>query len=260
MTEPLLVLEAVEKHFGGVQAVRGVSFTVEEGQILGLIGPNGAGKSTVLGVVAGEIPADGGRILFAGKELRGGVPHRVARRGVVRTFQLAREWRELTVLENLLAAPYPQFGEHLAHALLSRRRIAREEEEKRALAWEILSAFRLTDLANARAVTLSGGQKKLLELARAMMTRPRLLLLDEPTAGVNPVLVDEIVEHIRTIRRSGVTVLLVEHNLGVVERVCDDVVVMALGRVLTRGSMQDLRRDPAVIEAYLGGGYGDGAA
>lgn len=260
MTEDLLVVENAVKNFGGLQAVAGASFRVRRGQILALIGPNGAGKSTVLNCIAGELSLDEGRILLEGQELHGGVPHQVARRGIVRTYQLPREWAQLTVMENLLAAPYPQLGERLAYALFLRARVFRQEAELLRRARELLRFFRLYDLRNERAAHLSGGQKKLLELARAMMTQPKLLLLDEPTAGVNPVLVQRIVDHIREIRDAGVTIVIVEHNLSVVESISDEVVVMASGSVLTTGSMEDIRKNPKVIEAYLGGGYTDATA
>lgn len=260
MTEPLLVLEDVGKNFGGLQAVVSANFDVRQGEIVALIGPNGAGKSTVLNVVAGEIAHDKGRVLFAGQEVNGGVPHRVARLGITRTYQLAREWANLTVMENLLAAPFPQVGENLFYALVLRNRFWRAERELQDRARDLLRTFNLYDLRNERAANLSGGQKKLQELARAMMTRPKLILLDEPTAGVNPVLVQRIVEHIQAIRASGVTILIVEHNLGVVERLSDRVVVMASGSMLTEGSMAQVRQNPQVIEAYLGGRRSDGTA
>jgi ABC-type branched-subunit amino acid transport system ATPase component len=255
----LLALEGVHKSFGGLQAVVDLSFTVAEGSITGLIGPNGAGKSTVTNLVAGEMAPDRGRIRFAGRDIAGEPPHRVARLGVLRTFQLARELGRLTVRENLLMAPYPQAGENMLLALAGAASVRRQEQELMARAEGVLRLFRLWDLRNELAANLSGGQKKLLELARAMMTRPRLLLMDEPTAGVNPALVDEILRHVLGLRELGVTILVIEHNLGVIESLCDDVIVMASGRLLSRGSLDDLRRNPDVVEAYLGGGRAHGA-
>ena len=255
----LLVLEHVSKSFGGLRAVNDLSMPVEQGKITGLIGPNGAGKSTVTNLVAGEMAPDHGRILFEGKDVAGLRSYQVARRGIARTFQLARELGRLTVRENLLLAPYPQTGEGLLPALLQPLSMRRQEAELVARSDDVLRFFRLWDLRAELAQNLSGGQKKLLELARAMMTRPRLLLLDEPTAGVNPALIDEILEHIARLRELGLTILIIEHNLAVIESLCDDVVVMASGALLSRGSLSELRENRDVIDAYLGGGRAHGA-
>ena len=255
----LLALEHVHKGFGGVQAVEDLSFTVEEGTITGLIGPNGAGKSTVTNLVAGEMAPDRGRIVFAGQAVTGFSAHRMARTGVARTFQLARELGRLTVRENLLLAPYPQAGEGLLASLLMPAGVRRQEAELVARSEDVLRFFKLWDLRAEVAANLSGGQKKLLELARAMMTKPRLLLLDEPTAGVNPALIDNILEHIANLRSLGITILIIEHNLAVIETLCDDVIVMASGTLLTRGRLADLRQNRDVVEAYLGGGRAHGA-
>ena len=254
----LLALEGVSKSFGGLQAVVDLSFHVEANTITGLIGPNGAGKSTVTNLVAGEMAPDRGRILLEGRNIAGLPPHAVARLGVARTFQLARELGRLTVRENLMMSPFPQAGENMVAALLQTSAVRRQELQLYEQANDVMRVFRLHDLRNELASNLSGGQKKLLELARAMMTRPRMLLLDEPTAGVNPVLIDTLLEHIKNLRTLGITILIIEHNLGVIEALCDDVVVMAAGTLLARGHLADLRSNQDVVEAYLGGGRAHG--
>lgn len=260
MSDALLELRSVGKNFGGLQAVVDCSFEVQRGSITGLIGPNGAGKSTVTNLISGELRADSGQILLDGKNIAGRVAHEVARNGVARTFQLARELGRLTVMENLMFAPFPQRGESLWYALFPSAQVRQEEEEIRARARQLVQMLRLQDVRNEFAQNLSGGQKKLLELARAMMTRPKILLMDEPAAGVNPALIDQLLEYIRQMNlEMGVTILLIEHNLGVIESLCQDVVVMAAGTVLARGTMADLRRNPEVVEAYLGGGRAHGA-
>lgn len=247
------VLEVVDavKAYGGLRAVDGAAFRVMSGTITGLIGPNGAGKSTMLGIIAGAVAADTGRVTAFGRPCRPPA-HNVARLGVGRTFQIPQEFGRLTVLENLMAAPLGQVGEGVLTALFQTGRWRRQERELLDRAWGLLARFRLAAQAHEYAQNLSGGQKKLLELARALMTQPRLLLLDEPMAGVNPALAEQLEEHIASLRADGVTVLMVEHEMGVVERLCDHVIVMAQGRVLAEGSFQQIRSDPRVIEAYLG--------
>lgn len=257
--ETILDVEHVSKHFGGLQAVSDCTFTVYQEHITGLIGPNGAGKTTMLNLIAGELRPDTGKLLFQGSDIAGLSPHEVARHGVARTFQLARELPQLTVMENLLMAPYPQHGEGLLQALWRGPAVRRQEEEITARARELLELVGLYRLRNDLAGSLSGGQKKLLELARVMMTRPKLLLMDEPAAGVNPALMEQLLGHIRQLRDTmGVTVLIIEHNLSVIESLCEDVIVMATGTVLARGSMADLRGNAEVIEAYLGEGRAHG--
>lgn len=259
MPEIILDVEHVSKRFGGLQAVVDCSFTVQREHITGLIGPNGAGKTTMLNLIAGELHPDSGSIMFEGAKITELSPHQVARRGIARTFQLARELGRLTVMENLLMAPYPQRGEGLLQAIWRGPVVRQQEEEIKERARELLDLVGLYRLRNDLAGSLSGGQKKLLELARVMMTRPKLLLMDEPAAGVNPALMEQLLGHIRELRDTmGITVLVIEHNLGVVESLCEDVIVMATGTVLARGSMADLRGNAAVIEAYLGEGRAHG--
>lgn len=260
MPDTILQIEDVSRSFGGLQAVSHCSFDVRQGHITGLIGPNGAGKTTVLNLIAGELHPDSGQIVFEGANIAGKLPYEVARKGVARTFQLARELAELTVLENLLMAPYPQSGENFFRALWQGKAVRRQEAELKERARRLLELVGLYSLRNDLAGSLSGGQKKLLELARVMMTRPNLLLMDEPAAGVNPALMERLLQYIRLLRdEMGVTVLIIEHNLGIVESLCEDVIVMAVGTVLARGAMSELRENTEVIEAYLGAGRAHGA-
>ncbi len=254
MPEPLLSVTDVAHAYGGLQAVNGCTFEVPEGVICGLIGPNGAGKTTLVDVVAGAQRLQRGTVRYAGIDVGGWAPDRLARAGLIRTFQLSREFRRLTVLENLLVATTGRLDESLVGAVLRRRQIAGTERALVAEARGLLEIFGLDALRNDLAETLSGGQKRLLELARAVMARPRLLLLDEPMAGINPALMALLEAHIRRLNGQGITFLMVEHNLGVVDRICDPVVVMAEGRALAVGSMADHRRSDEVLTAYLGRG------
>ncbi len=249
----LLTVSDARRSYGGVKAVDGVSFQVRAGSITGLIGPNGAGKTTMVNLISGSERADGGSIQFNGKELTKMPVHRISQMGLIRTFQISRELQKLTVLENLLLAPQTQFGEKSWAALISRKRIRAEETEHLQKAIEALRRFSLTHLKDEYAGNLSGGQKKLLDLARALMAEPKMLLLDEPMAGVNPTLSKSLQEHIVALNKQGVTFLLIEHNLSVVEAICNHVVVMAEGRVLAEGKMDALRDNEEVVSAYLGG-------
>lgn len=260
MPDVILSVQNVSRRFGGLQAVDGCTFEVNRDHITGLIGPNGAGKTTMLNMIAGELHPDSGSIIFQGSNIEGKLPHEVSRAGVARTFQLARELPQLTVLDNLLMAPYPQIGENIFHALWQGKAVRLQEAELKARARGLLDLVGLLGLRNDLAGSLSGGQKKLLELARVMMTRPTLLLMDEPAAGVNPALMERLLGYIRLLRdEMGVTVLIIEHNLGIIESLCDDVIVMAVGKVLARGPMSELRENLEVIEAYLGAGSASGA-
>lgn len=247
----LLVVDALRRDFGGVQAVRDATLRVAEGTICGLIGPNGAGKSTAVAMIAGALAPSGGRIVFGGRETTGLPAYRVARLGIVRTFQIAGVFEQLTALENLLVGAPGVRGERLGEALLGKWFWRGSEREAIERARALLQRFGLAEKADDRAGTLSGGQRRLVEIMRALMAHPRLLLLDEPTAGVAPTMVHRMQDVLEELRAEGITMLMVEHALGVVERLCDSVVVMAQGRTLATGTMQELRQRQEVLDAYL---------
>ena len=244
--------DGITKAFQGVHAVNGANFDIPEGQITALIGPNGAGKTTVVNILSGAMNCDSGREFIGDTEVTNWPSHRIARLGLFRTFQLSRELGGLTVLENLLTAPAHQAGESLVNVLLRPALIKREEREHAERALELLDIYGLYRLRDARARELSGGQKKLLEIARAVMASPKILLLDEPMAGVNPALIERIGGYILDLKQSGVTVLMIEHNLNVVEQICDYVIVLAEGRTLATGRLSELRENADVVRAYLG--------
>jgi ABC-type branched-subunit amino acid transport system ATPase component/ABC-type branched-subunit amino acid transport system permease subunit len=249
--EYLLMCQDVRYTFGGVQALNGASLNVQKGSITALIGPNGAGKSTLFNIIAGAIAPESGNIQFDKKNVTGLPAHRIAGQGIVRTFQKTSEFPRLTVLENMMVAPQHQAGEHLWAALFRRKYWKQEEKQLLERAYELLKRFDLDQFANNYASTLSGGQKRLLELARALMGSPQLLLLDEPMTGISPVIVDRLVDLLLSLNADGTTLLIVEHDLAMVERLCSKVFVMAQGKVLTGGTLQDVRKDQEVIDAYL---------
>ena len=246
-----LTVRDLHRNFGGVRAVDGASLSVAPGRITGLIGPNGAGKSTVLAMIAGALKPSAGSILFEGHEITQMRARHVPLSGVVRTFQLPSEFARLTVLENLVVAAPSQRGEGLAGALLGRWYWRSQESQIVDRARALLARFDLGDKEDSYAGELSGGQKRLLEIMRCLMVRPKLLLLDEPMAGVNPSLARRIETYLLELREEGLTMLLIEHELGLVERICDPVIVMAHGRVIAQGSMADLRARQEVLDAYL---------
>ena len=244
MTQPLLEVAGLCKRFGGVRAVDECSFAVEQGSVTALIGPNGSGKTTVFNLITGYMPADAGTVTFAGRSIAGLDAGRLYRRGLSRTFQQARVFLELTVQENLVVAGgagWPAlFGRRVSNA--DRRRAA-----------ELLDEFRLSTVADLLASELSWGQRKLLEFAAVLMSEPRLVLLDEPTAGVNPILTETMEAHIRTRHAAGVTFLIVEHDMRFVMQVCDPVIVLDAGRTIASGPPERVQADPRVLDAYLGG-------
>ena len=252
-TVPALAVEGVSIAFGGVKAVDGMSLAIEAGGMLGLIGPNGAGKTTMFNLIAGTLKPDSGRIVVSGVSVeREAACHRVGR-GLARTFQLPRPFAAMTVLENMLTGPRGQSGETLLGNFLQPRLVARQEREAVERARELLEFLQLSRLAGEEAGVLSGGQRKLLEFGRALMADPSIVLLDEPAAGVNPALLDFMIDRIATINANGMTVLLIEHNMDMIRRLCPRALVMAQGRRLAEGSPDELIRDPEVIGAYLGG-------
>jgi neutral amino acid transport system ATP-binding protein len=251
----ILQTEELTKHFGGIFAVDRASLSVREGSITALIGPNGAGKTTFFNVVTGFYRPDGGAATFQGRPILGRPPHRIARLGMVRTFQITKALARMPVIDNMLLAAPDQPGERLLGLLLRPGASRRREREIRDRAMELLAVFNLERLADEYAGTLSGGQRKLLELARALMTRPRLLLLDEPMAGINPTLGRRLLDHMQRLRaEEGVTFLFIEHDMEVVMNHSDRVIVMAEGRVIADGTPDEVRADQSVIDAYLGSG------
>ena len=250
---PALAVEDISIAFGGVRAVDAMSLTVAAGELVGLIGPNGAGKTTMFNLIAGSLTPDSGRIALAGVCVeRENASSRIGR-GLARTFQIPRPFAGMTVLENMLTAVQNQAGETLLGNFLKIAQVAREERDAVQRARELLDFLQLSRLANEEARILSGGQRKLLELGRALMSQPRIILLDEPAAGVNPALLDFIIDRIVEINADGITVLLIEHNMEMIGRLCPRVVVMAEGKRLAEGRPDEVTRDPRVIEAYLGG-------
>jgi branched-chain amino acid transport system ATP-binding protein len=257
----LLEVEGVIKRFGGIRAVDGATMQVREGKITALIGPNGAGKTTLFNVLTGFYKGDRGSVRFDGTEVLGESPHRIARRGMVRTFQITKALAAMPVIDNMMLAAPNQPGEQLRNVIFRPGAVRGRESQVRNQAMTLLELFNLTKLADAYAGTLSGGQRKLLELARALMTEPKLLLLDEPMAGINPTLGARLLDHIKMLRRDmGVTFLFVEHDMEVVMNHSDVVVVMAEGRVIAEGEPRDVRKDKRVIDAYLGDVAVDSAA
>ena len=246
--------ENVVKRFGGIRAVNGASMRIREGSITALIGPNGAGKTTFFNLITGFYKPDHGRTTYMGESITGFAPYRIARRGMVRTFQITKSLEGMPVRDNMLLAAQEQPGEKLRNAIFRPGASRRREQEVRKQADDLLEIFNLTKLADSYAGTLSGGQRKLLELARALMTRPRFLLLDEPMAGINPTLGRQLLDHMQSLRREvGVTFLFVEHDMEVVMNHSDRVIVMAEGRVIAEGEPHEVRSNQKVIDAYLGG-------
>ena len=239
----LLGIEGLTKRFGGVAAVDGCSFAIEEGSVTALIGPNGSGKTTAFNLITGYLPADAGTVTFAGRAVRRPDPTRLARAGLARTFQRARVFSELTVLENLAVALQQPWRSLLRQAL---------GRAERARADALVEEFGLTRVAHDRAGSLSFGQRKLLEFASLLMGEPRLVLLDEPAAGVNPVMVEAIERHIRDLNARGLTFLVVEHDMHLVMRLSDTVIVLDHGTTIATGTPFEVQRDPLVLDAYLG--------
>jgi neutral amino acid transport system ATP-binding protein len=254
----ILEVHDVVRRFGGITAVDGATFEVERGSITALIGPNGAGKTTLFNVITGFYAGERGTVEFDGHSIFRRPPYTIARLGMVRTFQITKALARMPVIDNMMLAAPDQPGEKLRNLVLRPRATRRREREVREQAHELLEVFALERLAGDYAGTLSGGQRKLLELARALMAKPRLLLLDEPMAGINPALGVRLLDHMQRLRREeGVTFLFIEHDMEVVMTHSDTVIVMADGRVIKAGAPEDVRKDRRVIDAYLGGGGED---
>ena len=253
MVPPLLEVRDLTRSFYGVRALAGVHLSVAARRITGLIGPNGAGKTTLFNCISGVVPPSSGKVLFEGRDITGWRTDRIASAGLVRTFQIARGFPRLTVYENLLLYGRAQPGERVHAALLRTEAARRREAELVARAQAIASRLNLVRVLNTPAQNLSGGQKKLLEIGRVLMADPRIVLLDEPVAGVNPSLAREIADHLRRLADDdGLTVLLIEHHMDTVAALCDHVVVLADGRNLAEGTFADLARAARVQEAYMG--------
>jgi len=252
---PILSVRNVRKYFGGIKAVDGVSLDVTPRSITGLIGPNGAGKTTLFNIISGYYKPDAGEIYFKGERIDGLSLHETFKKGLCRTFQISRELKLMTVLENVMLPPRHQLGENLLKTWFLSSKVRKQEQELRERALEILDSVGLLHLKDEYAGNLSGGQKRLLELARVMMADPEMVLLDEIAAGVSPSERVMLAEHIRRlVEERGITVLVVGHEMDFVMDLCDPVIVMDKGKKLTEGSPEEVSKDPRVLEVYLGGG------
>jgi branched-chain amino acid transport system ATP-binding protein len=247
-----LEISGLRRAFYGVEVLRGVDVSVREGSFTGLIGPNGAGKSTLFNVVSGLYPAEAGSVRFGGMEITNSPPEALAEAGLARSFQLARGFPKLTVFQHLMLHGQRQPGDGLLAALSGSRRMREAEARLADHALSIARRLKLAHVIDNPVTALSGGQKKLLEIGRALMSEPRMILLDEPMAGVNPSLVNEIGDHLTAINREGITILLIEHDMALIRRLCDPVIVMANGRVMAEGRFDEIAARVDVQEAYLG--------
>ena len=251
----MLVIKKINKYFGGLKAVNNASMGVKKGSITGLIGPNGAGKTTLFNIIAGNIDSNSGEVLLDGVNVSGLKAHELFTKGVLRTFQIAHEFSTLTVLENLMMVPGNQLGEKLLYTFHNHSKVKKQEEEIRSKAVEVINFLNLTHLTQELAGNLSGGQKKLLELGRTMMVDAKLVLLDEVGAGVNRTLLKDISEAIiRLNKEKNYTFFVIEHDMELISKLCEHVIVMAEGSVLYQGSFDEVKSNEAVIEAYLGRG------
>lgn len=250
---PFIEARALVKQFAGMRAVDGMSIAIARGEMVGLIGPNGAGKTTMFNLIAGNLSPNSGTIRIGGADVSREGPETRIGRGLGRTFQIPRPFAEMTVLENVLTGAQDQAGETHWMNFLRPGRVAAQEKAGIDKARKLLDFLHLSPLALEPARVLSGGQRKLLELARILMADPDAILLDEPAAGVNPALLDLIIDRVRSLHAQGRTILLIEHNMEMVARLCSRVVVMAAGKLLAQGTPAEVARDPAVLRAYLGG-------
>lgn len=249
----MLAVTDLQKKFGGVAALDACTLDIPEKQITAVIGPNGAGKSTLLNCIAGALVPDAGSVTLFGDDVTGAKPHILARKQLVRTFQISRELSSLTLLENVLLAHPGKSDESFLAPIFQRKRVLRDQQDAVVRAMALLRRVGLDGLADKTASVLSGGQKKLLELARALMLKPLVVLLDEPAAGVAPPMVTVLIDVIKELHDEGVSFVLVEHNMDMVAALSHEVIVMAQGKTLVSGSFQDVTSDPRVVEAYLGG-------
>ena len=252
----MLEIISVEKSFGGVKAVNGCSLSVREGSITGLIGPNGAGKTTLFNIITGHYKPDRGKITFEGQAIEGLPPHKIFEKKMYRTFQITREFAQMTVLENLMIMPELQVGEKIWNTWFRPASVRDQEKRIMEKALDVLEFVEIAGLKNEYAGSLSGGQKKLLEIARSMMADPKMILLDEPGAGVNPTLMKKLIANIETLcAEKGITFLLIEHDMDLVMNLCNPIIVMSEGKKLAEGTSDEIKNDERVLEAYLGGQY-----
>jgi len=255
MSESILQVENLSKYFGGLAAVSNCSLKIKKGSITGIIGPNGSGKTTLFNLIAGNLKSSQGSVIFDNENITDMPSHELFSKGLLRTFQIAHEFSNLSVLENLMMVPPNQSGENLLNALLKPKKVKEEEEVNRSKAYEVIEFLNLKHLANERAGNLSGGQKKLLELARTMMVDAKIVFLDEVGAGVNKTLLRDISDSILKLNQDkGYTFCMIEHDFNFISELCDPVIVLAEGSVLFKGSAEDVKSNEQVIESYLGKG------
>lgn len=251
--KPLIEVQQVNKAFGGLQVINDCSIRVEKGSITGMIGPNGAGKSTLFNLIAGALTPDSGRILLDGEDITALSADQRFHKGLLRTFQIAHEFSQMSALENLMMVPPNQAGENLFNAWFKPGLVRQQEAEVRRRALEVIDFVGLHHVRNELAGNLSGGQKKLLELGRTMMSDAKVVLLDEIAAGVNRTLLGDLMGNIERLNRElGYTFLVIEHDMDMISRLCDPVIVLAQGSVMIEGNIEEIRNNPAVIEAYFG--------
>jgi ABC-type branched-subunit amino acid transport system ATPase component len=250
--DALLQISEVRATFGGLRALDGATFNVSRGKTTGLIGPNGAGKTTLFNAITGLLPEASGRVVFDGTDISGRRPERISTSGLVRTFQLARGCPRLTVFEHLMLYGPKQRGEGFLAGLVGGAAVRHQEELLRERAWAMARRLRLDHVLDNLVTALSGGQKKLLEIGRALLAEPKMILLDEPMAGVNPTLVGEIADQLEVVRSEGITILLMEHEMALIKRLCEEVIVMAEGKYLTYGTFDAVTSDSRVQSSYLG--------
>lgn len=251
-SDHLLIAQGLSKSFGGIKAVQNANLNVKEGSITGLIGPNGAGKTTLFNLLSNFIQPDSGSVIFDNRKIDNLSPHQIAQAGFIRTFQVARVLSRLSVLENMLLAAPKQTGENFFQVWFQQSKLKQDEQQNKLKALEVLESVGLIDKAHDYAGALSGGQRKLLEMARTLMCEPKLILLDEPAAGVNPTLIKQICQHIVNWNQKGITFLIIEHNMDVIMSLCDHVCVLAEGTNLAEGNPTEIQKNSAVLKAYLG--------